>query len=66
MDALDTPISTSVVRAVDGSYLVVCRAVFMVSEDADMSGVEAMVEEHAVRASHIVASDLVRDHLVAC
>lgn len=66
MDALDAPISTSLVRDVDGSFLVVCRAVFLVPEDANLDEVEAMVERHAVRAAHRAAGTLVRSHAVAC
>jgi hypothetical protein len=62
----DSPITTTLVRQPDGSYAIVARAIFLVPEDADLRDAERMVLDEATRAAHIAASDLVREHLVAC
>lgn len=64
MWCMDTPYTSKLVRQDDGSWAVVCRAVFMVPEGTDLSAEEAIVEREAVRAAHIAAADLVRDGIV--
>jgi hypothetical protein len=60
---MDTPYTTELMRQEDGSWVVRCRAIFMVPEGADLSEEDALVEQAAVREAHRAAAALVRHGL---
>lgn len=57
---METPYTTELVKQTDGTWVVLCRAVFMVPESADLTEEMEDVEREAVRQSHLAAATLVR------